>query len=125
MNEVQFARRVAVTLDSGLRQLDPNTSAHLSALRHQALARQKLGAVHQTRFAGLVEVLHNGRENFTSWLAAVGLLVALAIGFYWQTQDAFNELEDVDSALLADDLPLGAYLDKGFDTWLQGNSSEQ
>ena len=125
MNEVQFARRVAVTLDSGLRQLDSNTSARLSAMRHQALARQKLGAVHQTRFAGLVEVLHNGRENFTPWLAAIVLLVALAIGFYWQTQDAFNELEDVDSALLADDLPLGAYLDKGFDTWLQGNSSEQ
>jgi len=53
------------------------------------------------------------------------LLLVLATGFYWQAQNSLSDLEDVDSALLADDLPVSAYLDKGFDAWLHGSSSEQ
>ena len=34
------------------------------------------------------------------------------------------ELEEIDSALLADDLPINAYLDKGFQAWLSEHSSQ-
>ena len=34
------------------------------------------------------------------------------------------ELEEVDSALLSDDLPIDAYLDQGFDAWVQNDLPE-
>ncbi len=42
----------------------------------------------------------------------------------WQADEQMNELEDVDSALLADDLPLDAYTDQGFAAWLDQNPDE-
>jgi hypothetical protein len=35
-----------------------------------------------------------------------------------------TEQSAVDSALLADDLPIGAYTDKGFDAWLRSASPQ-
>ncbi|QEL64243.1 hypothetical protein OTERR_07670 [Oryzomicrobium terrae] len=125
MNETQFARRVAQTLDGGLRQFDPTTASRLSAMRHQALARQKRVTVQASRLAGLAGVFNDNKAQLAPWLAALVLLLVLATGFYWQAQNSLSDLEDVDSALLADDLPVSAYLDKGFDAWLHGSSSEQ
>mgnify|MGYP002139328993 CR=1 FL=1 len=34
------------------------------------------------------------------------------------------DIEEVDSSLLADDLPIDAYLDRGFDTWVQSQALE-
>jgi hypothetical protein len=34
------------------------------------------------------------------------------------------ENEEIDSALLADDLPINAYLDKGFQAWLSEHFSQ-
>ena len=33
------------------------------------------------------------------------------------------EFADIDSQLLADDLPIDAYLDKGFDAWLKKHAA--
>jgi hypothetical protein len=42
---------------------------------------------------------------------------------FWQADQQISELEAIDSALLADDLPIGALTDKGFDAWLKSSSS--
>ena len=57
-------------------------------------------------------------------LAALALVVGLSSGMLWQADEQMNELEDVDSALLADDLPLDAYTDQGFAAWLDQNPDE-
>ena len=36
MNEAQFARGITAALDNGLRQIDPDTSSRLRAMRHPA-----------------------------------------------------------------------------------------
>ena len=48
----------------------------------------------------------------------------LNISGEWISKFKTLDLEEVDSALLADDLPIDAYLDRGFDTWVQNNSAE-
>ena len=61
------------------------------------------------------------------WLLPVifwTLVVGLSSGMLWQADEQMNELEDVDSALLADDLPLDAYTDQGFAAWLDQNPDE-
>jgi hypothetical protein len=42
--------------------------------------------------------------------------------YYWNHFEQAAENEEVDSALLSDDLPPAAYLDKGFQAWLERSS---
>jgi len=38
---------------------------------------------------------------------------------YWHSQQYIAGLAHVDSAILTDDMPLGAIVDNGFDAWLR------
>ncbi len=55
-------------------------------------------------------------------------MIGLAIGVVgvstWNDYQKAAEFEEIDSALLADDLPINAYLDKGFQAWLSEQSSQ-
>ena len=63
------------------------------------------------------------RYASTRQLAAISLLVvALAGVAYWQSNGVTNEAPDIDTGLLTDELPINAYLDKGFDSWLKRSS---
>ena len=51
------------------------------------------------------------------------LILGLAGIVYWQSGSGNGgELADLDARLLTDDLPIDAYLDKGFDSWLKRQS---
>jgi hypothetical protein len=65
-----------------------------------------------------------------SWLGRMGValpLLALVIGlagiYQYEQQERIADLADIDAAVLSDELPLSAYLDHGFNTYL--NQSEQ
>ena len=47
------------------------------------------------------------------------VVLALAGVAVWSAFAPSNELADIDASLLTDELPISAYLDKGFDTWLR------
>jgi len=53
------------------------------------------------------------------------LLLGMWISFYWHSMEYVAELEEVDSALLTDDLPPDAFLDNDFFEWLKDDSSEE
>ena len=57
-------------------------------------------------------------------LLPTALLVAGLIAIYsaQQAQRA-ADIEELDALLLTDDLPIDAYLDRGFETWLKNASS--
>jgi hypothetical protein len=62
-----------------------------------------------------------GRHVRTAF--AVAALVIGATGtYYWNAYSQAQEYEEIDSALLADELPPSAYLDKGFHAWLERGS---
>jgi hypothetical protein len=53
-------------------------------------------------------------------LVAVAALVLALVGVaYWQVSAPVNDIADIDTNLLTDELPVNAYLDKGFDSWLK------
>jgi hypothetical protein len=52
-------------------------------------------------------------------LAGAALILALVGIQYWQQQPSVEEIEEIDAAILTGDLPINAYLDKSFDTWLK------
>ena len=59
------------------------------------------------------------------WLSAIALLVSVAAIYTWQQNLRVAEVEEVDAMLLTDDLPIDAYLDRGFQNWLKKRLSEE
>ena len=47
-------------------------------------------------------------------------MVLSVTGIYtWQQSQRLAEIEEIDAELLTDDLPIDAYLDRGFEAWLK------
>lgn len=117
--EEQLPSLVRRALDSGLRHLQPEVEQRLDAARDLALSRQRHPAAHLA-LAGNVE-LATGLWAFRP--RALGVL-ALATAFLLGTafihgQRHIHDIEEVDSAILTDALPLEAYQNKDFDKWLR------
>ena len=127
MNEERYASRVRQALNFGLKDIPPAASRRLEAARHLALARQKQAAPQLVTAGTGVLSLRTGvyTPYFKQALAVIALLLGMWISFYWHSVQYVTELEDVDSALLTDDLPPDAFLDNDFFEWLKDDSSEE
>lgn len=125
MNELHFAYKVRQHLNLGLHELRPETASRLVAAREKALASQKQ-TVNQSALATAGSFVLHQLDNlrFKQILATLALLLCVVFSSFWMADQRINEQSDVDSALLADDLPIGAYTDKGFDAWLRSTSPQ-
>lgn len=125
MNEERFAYRIRQALNRTVQDISPATDRRLEAARHLALSRQKQ-AMPALALAGGHGSIHFGSAApyLKQILAVLALLLGMYISFYWQSHQYISELEEVDSALLADDLPPEAFLDQGFSEWLNDSSEE-
>ncbi len=122
MNEDDLARRIVARLDEELEHLPPDIAERLIDVRRRAL---------QVRSRPTVPAF----ERLRSWIAghhfivrvalpALFVLVAAGTLYYLQIVSTPDPLE-VETALLADELPIHAYTDPGFDTWLSHASHER
>jgi hypothetical protein len=66
----------------------------------------------------------HGHSHFRAWVPLALLLLGLMFVTYWQNTPEVNDVSEIDTHLLAEDLPLHAFIDNGFDTWLEGSSQE-
>jgi len=126
MTEDRFAYRVRQLLNHGLKDMPPTATRRLEAARHLALAKQKQPAT-QMLLAGIgSKVLKSGNRtpHLKQILSILALLLGMWLSFYWHSVQYVTELQDVDSALLADDLPPEAFLDNDFFKWLLDDSSD-
>ncbi len=121
MNEQQIAYRIRQLLNRGL-DLDAGKLARLKAAREAALVRQRVESrVPAWAWADNVIGKSGGPSALFPRLLlpmAVLILGLIAINQWRDTQVA-AEIEEIDAAVLTGDLPLDAYLDKGFDAWLK------
>ncbi len=126
MREERYGFRVRQALNHGLTDIPPAASRRLEAARHLALSHQKQAAP-QTALAGLGNASFR-TGTYTPYLkqilAVFALLLGMWISFYWHSVQYVTEIEEVDSALLTDDLPPDAFLDNDFFEWLVDDSSE-
>jgi len=121
--EEQFGRRVAARLSAGNLELPHEVGERLRAARMQALGRRKVA--HQLRAAPVVVSSGRTAALGAGWWTRIGSvipLIALVAGLMvisaMQDDNRANELAEVDSALLTDDLPPAAYTDPGFAQFL-------
>jgi hypothetical protein len=121
----QFGLRVAARLNASALDLPHDISERLRAARTRAVAARLVSQTRLQTSTGVavqngVGMLHFGDEGLNLWsrLAALFPLIALVAGLALiqniMDDDRANELAEVDSALLIDDLPPAAYADPGF-----------
>lgn len=126
MNELHFARRIRHHLDQST-QLERATAEKLRTARELALSRQR------PEPAPVIAWADNVFGNGWGWaglsarvlLPAAVLIVAVAGIYNWQEKQRLAEIVEIDSQLLTDDLPIDAYLDRGFENWLKKRAAEQ
>jgi hypothetical protein len=124
MNEQQIAYRIRQYLNRGL-DLDAGTLARLKASRELALARQRVESrIPVVACAGDIIAKSGGPSALIPrmLLPTVVLILGLIAVNHWQDSQLAAEIEEIDAAVLTGDLPLDAYLDKGFDAWLKRSS---
>jgi len=126
MNEQQFGNKIRLALNQGLR-LSGGASARLRAAREQALARQRPEPAPALAWADNVLGRLDGWGGVSLKVFLPVVLVAAGLtGIYsWQQNQRAAEVEEIDSMLLTDDLPIDAYLDRNFQNWLKRRAAEQ
>ena len=124
MNEQQTAYRIRQLLNRGL-DLDAGTLTRLKAARERALACQRVTAPSFVlgwadnvigRFGGPASLIPR------MLLPMAVLILGLTAVNQWRDSQTAAEIEEIDAAVLTGDLPLDAYLGKGFDAWLKRSS---
>jgi hypothetical protein len=124
MNEQHIGYRVRQVLNQGL-DLEAETLARLKSAREQAVARQRAMAPRNVLL--WADNVTGGLAGSTSVfsrliLPTAMLLLGLLAIHTWQQSQTVQELEEIDAAVLTSDLPIDAYLDRGFDAWLKRSS---
>lgn len=122
----QFGLRIAAQLNTASLALPHDITERLRAARTRAVAARLKP---QTRLQTSTAVVHQngaallnfgGDEGLNIWsrvaslLPLIALVAGLALIHNIMDEDRANELAEVDSALLVDDLPPAAYADPGF-----------
>jgi hypothetical protein len=123
-DDLNFAYKVRHALNEHAEHLPSSTVDRLAAARKAAMARKKPDApvrLAQRQIAGNIGSLFS--FSTLGRMAVVVPLLALVVGlagiYQYEEQQRIAEMAELDAALLADDLPLTAYLDTGFNAYLE------
>ena len=130
-NDRDFAKKITTYLDHGTVELKAGTAYRLQLARAKALARladPKRAAEPQ------LEARRRGCRDRRRRQSHPGQHPALArdparhrraFGVQqWQAYQQLRDIEETDAAILSSDLPIDAYLDRGFQNWLKHASDE-
>jgi hypothetical protein len=128
-DEIRFSNKIRQALNEGARLEGPRGAAiaeRLRAARERALEARRAPAVE-----GMAALAGMRSGGFSAGFGGLGgfslrvllptaLLVAgLAAIYSWQQDQRAADIEELDAQLLTDDLPIDAYLDRGFEAWLK------
>ncbi|MCP5294149.1 MAG: DUF3619 family protein [Zoogloeaceae bacterium] len=114
--ERRIARNMTFLLDRGVDSLDAATVLRLQSARQRALDSLSAGGMPIHGAPGAWRYLLGPLARGALALMLLGAVVAGADR--WKGEQQLREAIAVDAALLGDDLPIDAYLDPGFRTWL-------
>jgi len=132
MNEIKFANKIRQALNEGTR-MSGDRGAHIAerlrAARERALEHRKIalqpalawaGGSARVSSDGAIGDFGGARGFSLRLLLAAALLVAgLAMIYKGQQDQRAADVEELDAMLLSDELPIDAYLDRGFEAWLK------
>ncbi len=122
--ESEFARKLTRYLDRGVADMRSGTLYRLQQARAAAMAAAA-SRVPDVELAtagvgGASGSRLRPRNAPVRWAGVALLVAALGFGYQqWHAVQQVREFEELDLHLLASDLPIDAYLDRGFQNWLR------
>ncbi len=124
MDEKEFAKKVTMNLNWGLSQIDGDKLSKLRAAREKALANY----VEPTVVANLATT--SGQTlNFSGWVRKplfwlpIVAIAAAAVTYNAMDDDIADDAGgELDARLLTGELPINAFLDKDFGSWVKESS---
>jgi hypothetical protein len=125
--EEKFASKVRLALNQSANLLDDRVIQKLAQARTHAIARRKQDGLWQSAPVLAPALARGGSVNTSNstWRVRAGWLIpaiAVVLGLFLlhenQQTSRAEELAKIDAEMLADDLPISAYLDKGFNRYL-------
>jgi len=123
MNEQETAKKITSYLDRGTAGLKAGTAFKLQRARQHALARLSAPQhVPEFALAGAGGATFGGRRYFADariWIGLLLLVGGILSYQYWQAAQQARDIEETDAAILSSELPIEAYLDRGFQAWLK------
>ena len=123
-SELESALRIRSLLNQGVAALGSDTTDRLRAARQKALDRARPAAgFHLLAVGGVRFGTHGLGRSFSMALGLTAIALIVLASFDLNGLRKADEFADIDSALLSDELPPEAYLDKGFYEWLDRSSS--
>jgi hypothetical protein len=136
-NEDLFAKKIAGYLDRDSALLRSGTAYRLQLARAKALDRLAdavaegapassvtLSGAHGLAGGGVAGG-HGGLRGHPLWSSrglwiGIALIIVGSVVFQqWRESQAATEIEETDAAILSSELPIDAYLDRGFHNWLK------
>ncbi|MEJ7806496.1 MAG: DUF3619 family protein [Telluria sp.] len=123
-DDLNFAYKVRHALNEHAEQLPSSTVDRLAAARKAAMARKKPDApVLVAQGQPVANIASFFSFSTLGRMAVIVPLLALVVGlagiYQYEEQQRIAEMAELDAALLSDDLPLTAYLDTGFNEYLE------
>jgi Protein of unknown function (DUF3619) len=130
MNERDFAQKIARTLNAGLDQIDDSKLARLRAAREKAVANYQEPAPVaqavtntqlQTNTGQSLDAMGFIRKPLF-WLPILAIVVAVISYQNTADDEIADQAGELDAQLLTGELPIDAFLDKEFGTWVKESS---
>lgn len=125
--QLDFAYKVRHALNKNLDNLPASTFGKLASARNAAIKHKKKdspigGWAFQKILAGNLAHFFSDALPWAGRMAFAGTVIVVAAGLagIWQSeqQKYLNETAEIEALILADELPLAAYLDNGFNAYL-------
>jgi hypothetical protein len=126
VNENEVAGKIVARLDQDLAELPAPIVQKLRAARMTAAAAYRPGKPlwGHSRTGNVLSGLGLGRGLTTRLVLPAAIVLASLTGLiYWQMSS--HHEEELDTGLLAGELPIHAYTDPGFETWLKHSNYAQ
>ena len=122
-----IGRKITKSLDLSLETTPFHVNQRLSKARALAISKKKpekqLAWASQMSLAGHPSAKTRNSKSFVrnmGWLApAILLIVGLVLITQWQQDARINDIADLDTAILSDEVPPDAYADNGFWVFLK------
>ncbi|MET0983076.1 MAG: DUF3619 family protein [Telluria sp.] len=131
-DDINLAYKLRHALNENLESLPASTTERLAAARKLALSRKKADAAPAVERRGLWRLFDVDFHFSGTGLGRLGValpLLALVVGlgglYQHEQEQRIDELAELDAAMLADELPLTAYLDHGFNAYLESQQRRQ
>lgn len=121
LEQAAIGQRAHAVLEAASSRLPPDIVFRLSQSRERALAlhASRRAPIALFQLVGFPGAGNRWLRDVATPVLGIALLamVATAAGRYTADEN-HNKVIEIDSALLTDDLPIDAYLDRGFGAWV-------